>query len=62
MKTVRVKIDHQNPATRPMGRVDYQFLDSTTESQLAEQQKIDDAEAMQQCVKARAAGTAKSNL
>ena len=44
MKTVRVKIDPQNPATRPVGRVDYQILDSTTESQLADQQKIDDAE------------------
>ena len=44
MKTVRVKIDPQNPATLPVGRVDYQILDSTTESQLADQQKIDDAE------------------
>jgi hypothetical protein len=55
MKTVRVKIDPQNPAALPVGRVDYQILDSTTESQLAEQQKIDDAEAMQQSVKVRAA-------
>jgi putative transcriptional regulator len=47
MKTVRVKIDPQNPAVLPVGRVDYQILDSTTESQLADQQKIDDAEAMQ---------------
>jgi hypothetical protein len=44
MKTVRVKIDPQNPAALPVGRVDYQILDSTTESQLADQQKIDDAE------------------
>jgi hypothetical protein len=44
MKTVRVKIDPQNPATLPVGRVNYQILDSTTESQLADQQKIDDAE------------------
>ena len=42
MKTVRVKIDPQNPATLPVGRVDYQVLDSTTESQLAAQQKIDE--------------------
>ena len=44
MKTVRVKIDPQNPAALPVGRVDYQIMDSTTESQLADQQKIDDAE------------------
>ena len=62
MKTVRVKIDPQNPATRPVGRVDYQILDSTTESQLADQQKVDDAEVRQQFVKARAAGKAKSNV
>lgn len=61
MKTVRVKIDPQNPTALPVGRVDYQILDSTTESQLADQQKIDDAEVMQQSVKARSAGTAKSN-
>ena len=51
MKTVRVKIDPQNPAALPVGRVDYQVLDSTTESQLAAQQKIDDAEAMQDSAK-----------
>ena len=51
MKTVRVKIDPQNPATLPVGRVNYQVLDSTTESQLAAQQKIDDAEAMQDSAK-----------
>jgi len=51
MKTVRVKIDPKNSATLPVGRVDYQVLDSTTESQLAAQQKIDDAEAMQDSAK-----------
>ncbi len=51
MKTVRVKIDPQNPAALPVGRVDYQILDSTTESQLADQQKIDDAEAMKDSAK-----------
>jgi hypothetical protein len=59
MKTVRVKIDPQNPAALPVGRVDYQVLDSTTEAQLEEQQKIDDAEVRQQFVKARSAGTEK---
>ena len=62
MKTVRVKIDPQNPAVLPVGRVDYQILDSTTESLLADQQKVDDAEVRQQFVKARAAGKAKSNV
>ena len=62
MKTVRVKIDPHNPAVLPVGRVDYQILDSTTESQLADQQKVDDAEVRQQFVKARAAGKAKSNV
>ena len=62
MKTVRVKIDPQNPAALQVGRVDCQILDSTTESQLADQQKVDDAEVRQQFVKARAAGKAKSNL
>jgi hypothetical protein len=62
VKTVRVKIDPQNPEVLPVGRVDYQILDSTTESQLADQQKVDDAEVRQQFVKARAAGKAKSNV
>ena len=60
MKTVRVKIDPQNPAALPVGRVDYQVLDSTTEAQLEEQQKIDDAEVRQQFVKARSAVTEKN--
>ena len=51
MKTVRVKIDPHNPATLPVGRVDRQILDSTTESQLSAQQKIDDAEAMKDSAK-----------
>ena len=62
MKTVRIKIDPQNPATLPVGRVDYQVLDSTIEAQLKEQQKVDDAEVRQQFIKARAAGKTKSNL
>ena len=49
-------------ATLPVGRVDYQVLDSTTEVQLEEQQKGDDAELRQQFVNACAAGKAKSNL
>ncbi len=62
MKTRRLKIDAQNPATLPVGLVDYQVLDTTTEAQLEEQQKVDDAELREQFIKARAAGKAKSNL
>jgi hypothetical protein len=45
---VRVKIDPQNPAMLAVGLADYQVLDSTTEAQLEEQQKVDDAEVRQQ--------------
>ena len=62
MNTVRVKIDFQNPATLPVGCVDYQVLDSTTEAQIEEQQKVDDAELSQQFVKAHAASKAQRNL
>jgi hypothetical protein len=62
MKTRRLKIDPQNPAMLPVGRVNYQLLDVTTEAQIEEQQKVNDAEVRQQFVKARAAGKAKSNL
>ncbi len=51
METVQVKIDPHNPATLPAGRVERQILDSATESQLAGQQKIDDAEAEQHAAK-----------
>jgi len=43
MKTRRIRIYFQNPATLPVGRVDYQVLDGATEAQLEEQQKVDDA-------------------
>jgi len=62
MKTRRIRIYFQNPATLPVGRVDYQVLDGATEAQLEEQQKVDDAEVRQQFAKARTAGKAKSNL
>jgi hypothetical protein len=62
MKTRRLKIDPHNPATLPVGRVNYQVLGSTTEVQLEEQQKGDDAELSQQIVKAHAASKAKRNL
>lgn len=47
MKTVRMKVDLQNPASFPKGRVDHKKLDRTTEEDLAKQQAADDAEAMQ---------------
>ena len=62
MKTVRVKIDPQNPAVLPVGRVDYQILDSTTESQLADQQKIDESAQATQQAEAEAKATAKAVL
>lgn len=47
MKTVRIKVDLQNPASFPKGRVDYKKLDQTTEEDIAEQQAADEAEAIQ---------------
>ena len=46
MKTVRVKLDLNRPATLPKGRVNRRLLDATTEQNLLLQQKADDAEAM----------------
>ena len=46
MKTVRTHIDSDNPATLPSGRVDFNRLDATTERDIAEQQHIDEADAM----------------
>ena len=47
MSRTRVRIDPDNPAILPSGRVDYEVLDATTERDLALQQKLDDGEAMQ---------------
>lgn len=47
MKTIRLEVDLQNPASFPQGRVDHKKLDRTTEEDLAMQQAADDAEAMQ---------------
>jgi putative transcriptional regulator len=47
MKTVRIKVDLQNSASLPKGRVDYKKLDQTSEEDLATQQDVDVAEAMQ---------------
>jgi len=46
MKTVRTSIDPDNPATLPVGRVDFNRLDATTEQDIAAQQHMDEADAM----------------
>ncbi|MDE2719293.1 helix-turn-helix domain-containing protein [Candidatus Palauibacter polyketidifaciens] len=46
MGTTRIRIDLDDPASLPEGRVDYAVLDSTTEADLIAQQREDDAEAM----------------
>lgn len=51
MKTVRVKLDLNQPASLPKGRVNRRLLDSTTEHDLTLQQQIDDAEAAQDVAK-----------
>jgi len=51
VKTVRVKVDLSRPEQLPRGRVNPEMLDATTEQDLAVQQEIDDAEAMQDAAK-----------
>jgi putative transcriptional regulator len=51
MKTVRVKVDLNRPASLPKGRVNRRLLDAATEHDLAAQQQLDDAEAMQDTAK-----------
>ena len=46
MSTTRVRIDPNDPASLPKGRVDHAVLDRTTEADLIAQQREDDAEAM----------------
>ena len=47
MSTTRVRIDPDNSATLPEGRLDPAMVDGTTEAEIATQQQEDDAEAMQ---------------
>ena len=47
MSTTRIRIDPDDPATFPEGRIDPVVVDATTEAEIAAQQKEDDAEAMQ---------------
>ena len=47
MSTTRVRIDPDDPATFPEGRIDPAKVDATTEADITLQQQEDDAEAMQ---------------
>jgi len=47
MSTTRIRIDPDDPATLPEGRIDPVVVDATTEAKVAAQRKEDDAEAMQ---------------
>ncbi len=46
MKTVRISIDTENPASLPMGRVDFDRLDKTSEHDIAAQQHMDETNAL----------------
>ena len=47
MSTTRVRIDPDDPATFPRGRIDPAVVDATTDADIALQQQQDDAESMQ---------------
>ncbi len=47
MKTVRARLEAQNPGEASRGRVDFGVLDATTDADIALQQSADDAIAMQ---------------
>ena len=47
MRTVRVRVDLRKPESLPAGRFDARRFDSTTEAELTDQQRADDADAMQ---------------
>ena len=47
MSRTRVRIDPDDPRSLPSGRVDHAVLDGATEADLALQQRLDDAEALQ---------------
>ena len=51
MKTVRMKIDVQNPAAKPIGRINAKRVDATTESEIARHRAEDDANAMNDAAK-----------
>jgi putative transcriptional regulator len=47
MKTVRMKIDCSSPEAKPIGRIDSEKVDATTEDDIAKHEAEDDADAMQ---------------
>ena len=47
MSTTRVRIDPDDPATVPEGRIDPAIVDGTMEAEIASQQEEDEAQAMQ---------------
>jgi putative transcriptional regulator len=51
MKTIRVSIDPDNPATLPEGRVDFSRLDATSERDIAKQQKMNETDALLEAAK-----------
>ena len=51
MKTVRVKMELNNPNAKPTGRIDSQRVDATTEVVIAQHQAEDDANAMRDTAK-----------
>jgi len=53
MKTVKISIDPENPASLPEGRVDSNRLDATNEQDIAAQQHIDEANAMLDAAESR---------
>lgn len=46
MKTVRMTIDVHDPHARPVGRIDAERVDATSEADIAEHQAADEAEAL----------------
>ena len=47
MSTTRLRIDPEEPATFPAGRVDLAMVDNTTEADIVAQQQQDDTDALQ---------------
>ena len=51
MKTVRYKLDRNNPSLIAAGRIDQQKVDSTTQEEIALHQQQDDASAIEDAAK-----------
>ena len=47
MSTTRVRVDPDDPSTFPEGRIDPARVDGTTETEIAAQEREDEAEALQ---------------